>query len=91
MEGSTEYRLRFLENFGATLFLDYGNTFNGFENLSFNQIAVAAGFGFRYYTAIAPFRIDFGFKVYDPNDRRSFLKKQFFNIMEFHFGIGEAF
>jgi len=91
LEGSTEYRLRFLENIGLSLFLDYGNTFNGFEKLSFNQIALAAGMGFRYYTSIAPFRIDFGFKVYDPNDRRSFLKKQFFDLMEFHFGIGEAF
>lgn len=91
IEGSTEYRWRFLENAGLSIFADYGNVFNGVGDFAIEQIAVAAGLGFRYYTQIAPFRIDFGFKVIDPNDRRSFLKKPFFSLMEFHFGIGEAF
>jgi len=83
--------VRFLENAGLSIFADYGNVFNGVGDFAIEQIAVAAGLGFRYYTQIAPFRIDFGFKVIDPNDRRSFLKKPFFSLMEFHFGIGEAF
>lgn len=91
LEGSTELRQRFLENFGISIFLDYGNAFEGYSNVSLNQIAVTSGIGFRYYTAIAPFRIDFGFKAYDPYDNTPFFRRKLFDVMEFHFGIGEAF
>ncbi|KUG26634.1 hypothetical protein ASZ90_003517 [hydrocarbon metagenome] len=92
LEGSIEARNRIFEKLGSAVFVDYGNVWNEFENVQLNSFAVAAGFGIRYYSDFAPFRIDFGFKVYDPADRRSFFKKGFFSeTFEFHFGIGEAF
>lgn len=91
IENSVEYRYRFFEDFGAAFFLDYGNAWENPKVFRFDEVALAIGTGLRYYTAIAPFRIDFGFKVYDPNNRRSFFKKSFWDQMEFHFGIGEAF
>jgi outer membrane protein insertion porin family len=91
LEGSFETRNRLIGNLGSAVFIDYGDTWNDYKNFRWDQIAVAAGFGLRYYTDFAPIRIDFGFKVYDPFDKRSFFKKKFFNTFEFHLGIGEAF
>ena len=92
MEGSMETRNRIMGQFGGALFVDYGNVWNHYRDVQWNNIAVGAGFGLRYYSDFAPFRIDFGFKVYDPDDRRSFFKKSVWQeTLEFHFGIGEAF
>lgn len=90
-EGSTEWRFKDPSDIGFAAFVDYGNSFEGYESFRYDEIAVAAGLGARYYTSFAPFRVDFGFKIYDPEDRKSFFKKSFFSAMEFHFGIGEAF
>jgi outer membrane protein insertion porin family len=76
----------------SAVFLDYGNTWNSSAEFRIAQLAVAAGFGLRYYTDFMPFRIDFGFKIYDPNDRRNIMKKKFWsNVFQFQLGIGEAF
>ncbi len=92
IEGSIETRNRFLGALGAALFIDYGNTWNGYKEFRFDEVAVAAGFGFRYYSEYIPFRIDFGLKAYDPKDRRSIFKKSFWKeTLQFHIGIGEAF
>ncbi|MDR3626969.1 MAG: BamA/TamA family outer membrane protein [Ignavibacteriaceae bacterium] len=99
MEGSFELRRRFLENVGFALFADYGNTWLGYNQFRWDGIAVATGVGFRYYTPVAPFRIDLGFKFYDPNPGNSkapsFLWQNwdphFFNNIVLHFGLGEAF
>ncbi|MBU1096219.1 MAG: BamA/TamA family outer membrane protein [Bacteroidetes bacterium] len=93
LEGSFEARLRFLGNLGSAFFVDYGNTFMGPNEFKFNKLAVAVGFGFRYYSEIVPIRLDFGFNFYDPNNRENFFNKK--NILGsalvFHLGIGEAF
>ncbi|MCL4548397.1 MAG: BamA/TamA family outer membrane protein [Bacteroidetes bacterium] len=92
LEGSIETRNRLVGKVGSALFIDYGNTWNGYKEFRFDQVAVAAGFGIRYYSEYVPLRIDFGFKVYDPNDRRSMFKKSFWSeLLQFHLGIGEAF
>ncbi len=91
LEGSIEFRKRFLNYFGAVLFADYGNTFKSLDEIATKNIAVAAGFGFRYYSIVAPFRIDFGFKFYNPVDKKFIFDKKFWQNFEFHFGIGEAF
>lgn len=92
VEGSIETRNRIIGNFGSALFLDYGNTWNSPKEFRFGQIAVSTGFGLRYYSDFAPFRIDIGIKLYDPNDRRSTFKKKFLSeVMQIHIGIGEAF
>ncbi len=90
-EGSIEYRRRFKETFGIVGFMDYGNTWNGYKKVRLDQVAVALGFGFRYYSSIAPFRLDFGFKFYDPYDKEFIFKKKVINSLSIHFGIGEAF
>lgn len=91
LEGSFEYRRKFHPQFGYVLFADYGNTWNGYKEFQLKQIAVATGFGIRYYSDIAPIRIDFGWKLWDPEDQRTIFIKPFWKSFEFHFGIGEAF
>lgn len=91
LEGSFEYRRKFREDFGFVFFTDYGNTWNYLNQIRFDQIAVAVGTGLRYYSPIAPFRIDFGFKFYDPSDKKFIFEKKFLSTMTIHFGIGEAF
>lgn len=90
-EGSFEYRKRFFDNLGIALFSDYGNTWNGYKGFRIDKIALAAGFGFRYYSSIAPFRLDFGFKLYDPSNKMWLFDRRPFKTLEIHFGIGEAF
>jgi outer membrane protein insertion porin family len=91
LEGSFEYRRKFHPDFGNVLFLDYGNTWNGYTEFQFIQIAVAVGFGIRYYSPFAPFRIDFGWKLWDPQNKITLFERPFWQAFEFHFGIGEAF
>jgi outer membrane protein insertion porin family len=91
IEGSFEYRRKFDPSWGYTLFLDYGNTWNGYTGVQLNQIAVAIGVGARYYSPFAPFRVDFGWKLWDPQTQVSLFDRPFWGALEFHFGIGEAF
>ncbi len=92
-EGSIETRNRIAENIGTAMFIDFGNVWNDKSNIRLDNIAVAVGFGFRYYSSFAPFRLDFGFKFYDPADKSFMTEKRFFhdNIIQIHLGIGEAF
>lgn len=91
-EGSIESRNRLFGKFGTALFIDYGNTWNNVTEFRPDQIAIAVGIGIRYYSDFAPFRLDFGIKLYDPSDRRSLTSKQFWKeLIQFHIGIGEAF
>ncbi len=93
IEGSMEFRRRFWENVGYALFTDFGNTWLGYNQFSWNSVAVAVGFGLRYYTPVAPFRVDFGFKFYDPNSHEFLWEKKDHVIQHvvINFGLGEAF
>ena len=92
LEGSFETRNRLIGKFGSALFIDYGNTWNSMKEFRYDEIAVAAGFGLRYYSDFAPIRIDFGIKIYDPVKKRNTFKEIFWkNLLQFHIGIGEAF
>lgn len=91
VEGSFEYRRKFHPEFGYALFIDYGNTWNSYKNFQFKQFAVATGFGIRYYTTFAPFRVDIGWKMWDPANQITLFERPFWQAFEFHFGIGEAF
>lgn len=95
LEGSIEGREYLSEKIGMALFIDYGNVWNDYYEFRYDELAVAAGFGFRYYSDFAPIRLDFGFKAYDPYDRRSFFTRlkhsPFLDNLEFQIGIGEAF
>lgn len=95
LEGSIEGREFLSEKIGAAIFLDFGNVWNNYSEFRYDELAVAAGFGFRYYSDFAPIRLDFGFKAYNPYDRRSFFTRikhsPFLDNLEFQIGIGEAF
>ncbi len=95
-ESSIETRNRIYGNFGTALFIDVGNTWNSYKEFRFDGLAVAVGFGLRYYSSFAPIRIDLGVKAYDPFDRRPFGERindyrGFWNTTSIQLGIGEAF
>ncbi len=95
IEGSVESRNRLIGPFGSAYFVDFGNTWNSYQQFRFDEVAVAVGFGLRFYSSFAPIRLDFGFKGYDPADKKTLIDKfkhsPFFDNVEFHLGIGEAF
>jgi len=91
LEGSFEFRNHLSEKIGSAIFLDYGNVWNNYSEFRFNKLAVAAGFGFRYYSEYAPLRFDLGFKIFDPASSTKFYNRKLFDILEFQIGIGEAF
>lgn len=92
LEGSIEARLRLIGQVGTAIFADFGNTWNKFEQVQLDEVAVAIGFGLRYYSDFAPIRLDFGFKFYDPENRNSFFSKKIMSdTFQLHLGIGEAF
>lgn len=74
LESSVEHRLRpFLEarniyfrDLGFATFIDAGNAWSDASKFKFNELALAAGGGIRYYTIIGAIRFDIGFKIYDP-------------------------
>ncbi len=92
LESSIEYRYKLTDTFGIDLFGDLGNSWLNYTQFRFDGLAAATGLGFRYYTPVAPLRIDFAFKFYDPSDKRFiFQHKAVFKQLEVQFGIGEAF
>ena len=91
-EGTIETRNRLIGNVGTAIFIDYGNTWDNASNFRFDEIAVSAGIGFRYYTDFIPIRIDFAVKLYDPNSSKLISERSFWNdLLQIHFAIGEAF
>jgi outer membrane protein insertion porin family len=108
-EGSTELRVNHFKGMGkwgfirwdniwGVYFFDWGNVWSDAKYFRLDQIAMAAGIGFRYDTFFGPFRIDYGFKVYDPAaepGRKTIFERRFFaetfNQGVFQFGIGHAF
>jgi outer membrane protein assembly factor BamA len=91
LESSLEFRYRFLENIGAAVFADAGNAWLSYKDFRFDETALAVGVGVRYYSAVAPFRLDFGIKFWDPDAQKWIFSQQFMPNVVFHFGIGEAF
>jgi len=91
LSGSIEYRFNLTEKFKSAFFVDAGNIWNIFDNIedkdytfenfdSFRSIAVGSGIGFRYDFGFALFRIDLGFKTYNPandEDNRWFKSYRF--------------
>ncbi|ASW73752.1 hypothetical protein IQ37_15675 [Chryseobacterium piperi] len=73
-----EYRLPFNDMYEGALFTDIGNTWSlrdyndGFnDEFKFNkflgQVGVGSGFGLRVNIAYITLRLDFAYKIYDPN------------------------
>jgi outer membrane protein insertion porin family len=106
LEGSGEIRWNLLQSLHdgfwdkiwLVSFIDFGNLWSDVHELQGRDIAVAAGFGLRYDTFFGPFRLDWGFRVYNPAEIPSHqwitqrrLIGQTFKEAIFHFGIGQAF
>lgn len=109
LEASAEMRINYFRGFGKVgfirfdniwlvYFLDAGNVWSDLIDFQMKDIAVAAGIGFRYETFFGPFRVDYGFRLHDPNaeeGRQSLFDRRFFADVlgsgVFHFGIGHAF
>jgi outer membrane protein insertion porin family len=108
-ESSIEMRVSHFQGFGKFLFLklenllgvyfvDIGNVWSDVTDFKMKDIAAAAGVGIRYETFFGPFRIDYGFRLYDPSalpGKQTIFKKKFFgetlNAGVLNFGIGHAF
>lgn len=87
-----------LENIWAAYFVDVGNVWSSISDVKPRDIAIGAGFGIRYETFFGPFRIDYGFRLYDPkaeSGHQSVFQKRWFADTfgngVFHFGLGHAF
>jgi outer membrane protein assembly factor BamA len=106
IEGSFEIRTNilqslrddFLDKIWIVTFMDFGNVWGKFRDLSVYDVALAAGVGFRYDTFFGPFRIDYGFRLYnpaEPNGQQWIMDRKFLGqtLKEgiIHFGIGHAF
>jgi outer membrane protein assembly factor BamA len=80
------------------LFYDAGNLWSDAVKIRISQVAMATGIGLRYETVAGPLRVDFGWKVYDPNalpaeqwvTQKSLFRKTLPDFV-FHFGVGQAF
>jgi outer membrane protein insertion porin family len=112
-EGNLEWRWNIFRPLGKiwvidfpamwlVFFVDAGNVWGKVQDLRFpdmpGQIALAAGIGYRYETFFGPFRVDFGFRLYDPKGvpgSKWFTQHRFWKDVfapgVFHFGIGHAF
>ncbi len=106
IEGSVEWRLNplqtlhdgILDKIWIVQFLDFGNLWPTVRSFQVRDVAIAAGLGIRYDTFFGPFRIDWGFRVYNPGEppgqqwiTQRKLMGQTFKEGIFHFGIGQAF
>jgi len=91
LEGSIESRNIIIGDLGSAVFFDFGNTWSSLKQFNIKSIAVTFGLGLRYYTSFAPFRLDFGTQFYDPFTQKTIFKRSFFNALQIHLGIGEAF
>jgi outer membrane protein assembly factor BamA len=106
VEGSLELRTNPLQalrdglfdKFWIVQFIDFGNAWDQVGDFQIRKLAIAAGIGFRYDTYFGPFRVDCGFRVYNPTEvagqqwiTQRKLIGQTFKEAVFHFGIGHAF
>ena len=101
---SAEYRFRVGGNFHSAVFVDVGNIWNFLDNVdeegftfvgikSLQDLAVGSGFGLRYDFDFFVFRLDLGYKTYDParemGDR--WFKGMNFSKTVLNFGINYPF
>jgi translocation and assembly module TamA len=80
---NTELRIRFLENWGLATFVGGGFAFDEATPGLKQETLWGTGFGLRYYTAFAPFRMDIAF----PLNKRENYDDNF----QLYISIGQAF
>jgi len=77
-----ELRLSLPKSFGLVFFLDHGNVWQGYREVSLGEVKSSAGIGMRYNTPIGPFRLDWGHKLNRESGESPSV---------FHFTLGHAF
>jgi outer membrane protein assembly complex protein YaeT len=87
---SSEARVGLTGSVGAVVFLDGGNVWSKFSEVSLSDLRYASGAGLRYQTPVGPIRFDLGYQLNpipgllvngEPQKRR----------WRIHFSIGQAF
>ncbi len=104
LAASVEYRFNIVGKINGGLFVDAGNIWNVFDNVedksytfngieSLKDIAVGTGIGLRYDFDFFVFRIDFGYKAYNPAKEQSerWFKDINFSKTVLNFGINYPF
>lgn len=92
---NAEFRFNYFGQFNGALFVDAGNIWNVLDNVtdekaifnglkSLKDVAVGSGIGFRYDFNFFVFRLDFGFKTYNPANETN---KKWFRDYNFANGI----
>jgi outer membrane protein assembly complex protein YaeT len=80
IEASIEFRFSLVGSLGFVMFVDAGNVWEPTSTYKLDEVAYAAGAGFRYDTPVGPVRFDAAHSITDRG-----------NPWEFHFSIGQAF
>jgi len=100
--GSLEWRQRFLQNFGAAVFVDAGQVSASLKPLP-SDFRVGVGAGIRYYTPIGPIRFDVAIptarktgRYYTPTDPKTGAalptqREPSDDAFEIYIGLGQAF
>lgn len=82
VELGTEVRVKVTDTLGGVVFFEGGSVDDELTTDAAQNFRWAAGFGVRYFTAVGPLRLDFGF----PLDRRPSD-----DVFQFYISIGQAF
>ena len=82
VELGAEFRLKVNETLGGVVFIEGGNVFDQATPELSRDLRWAIGFGARYFTAVGPLRLDFGF----PLNRRPID-----DSFQFYVSVGQAF
>ncbi len=97
IETNVEERFHIAGDIGGVLFVDAGNLWDSYNQITPSSVAVAVGFGLRYNLFFGPLRVDLGFRFYDPKAPagRQFLFQQSGSMIArqfvLSFGIEQAF
>lgn len=69
LEGNAELRVPFFfDKVRAVAFVDFGQVWRQAQDVKFGDVVLTPGFGFRYFSAIGPVRVDIGYNP-DPAER----------------------
>jgi len=101
---NVEHRFKIVGPINGAFFVDAGNIWNALDNITdesltftslsdLKDIAVSSGLGLRYDFGFAVFRLDIGFKTYDPSyiDGERWFKDYNFGNAVYNIGINYPF
>ena len=83
LEIGAEFRVKVTDTIGGAVFIEGGNVYDDEIPDTPIDLQWAAGFGIRYFTAVGPIRLDFGFPLNPREDID--------DSMQFYISIGQAF